>query len=414
MSFEPPQMPNPTIKALRFLAWSLVALGVLLLVVLSTHRPVNTVLRPEPPRALPPQAMPAPANTPELVTAAPPMRPVTAEIAAEVTPVPSPELPPPPAPETPEAAPAPEAPMLETPTPAPPAPALPAPEVPVEAPPASVVDVPVLAPPESLVVEVRADGTIATSTEATPEELLREIKRLQEKFDQLQETVNLVVTQMMSDVEDENHELRSEVRRLQAREQAGLLGNSVPRPGGAVIAGLAAEAANNPEPDSPVEEAPLPTAEFSFNVMKEWGREPEAVAELGGNAPTLKGVIGVVPRGSAREDVEALGRELRDKYNGYDNINVEIFDDPVAAQSFVDSQDMDANHRVLSVSKYAATGRDAVTYYVDGNGTDLSVGNLLDNAQQDAPDAEAPPVEQPAPAKAPAPPAKSKGRRSAH
>ena len=32
----------------------------------------------------------------------------------------------------------------------------------------------------------------------------------------------------------------------------------------------------------------------AFNVIEEWGRDPDAVAQLGGDAPTLKGVVGTV------------------------------------------------------------------------------------------------------------------------
>jgi len=391
MSFEPPQESGPPdipASALRIGAVLLVLLAGAMLLLLGQRDILGPLFG---------GAQNSPSNTPELATA------------------PTVVVPPAPTPNTPElATAAPPAPTPNTPalaTAAPPEPPAPAPEAP---PPPSVVDVPVVVAPESLLVAVNADGTITTAPAPTDEELLREIKRLQDKFDQLQETVNLVVTRMMADVQDENEQLRSELRRLQARDQAGLLANNaVPRPGNDVIAGLAEEAAANLPAEGEIEEAPLPTGEFSFNVMKEWGREPEAVAQLGGDAPTLKGVIGVVPRGSAREDLEQLGRELREQYGTYDNVNVEIFDDPVAAQTFVDSQEMDSSHRVLSVSKYAATGRDAITFFEDGAGTDLAIGAILDNA---APDdsietTEAAPAEDP-PAEAPPAPTSKKRRSS--
>lgn len=254
-----------------------------------------------------------------------------------------------------------------------------APEAPVAAEPAAEAPVdsgaPLVRTPEevaaeALVVEVTADGEVKTGGPVSNEEVVAELKRLQEKFDQLQETVNLVVTQMMADVETENAQLRGELQRLQARDAAGLLASTaVPRPAGELIASLGEDArAMGAEGEGfPLEEeAPLPPGEFSFTVLEEWGRDPEAVAQLGGDAPTLKGVVGMVPRGSARADVEALGRELRAKYAAYDNINIEVFDDAVAAQSFADSQVMEPEHRVLSVSKYAATGRDVIAYYEGG------------------------------------------------
>lgn len=398
MSLEPSQEPPatglPTYLLLRVFAWSLVLFAVGLLVLITQRGTIERWFNGTPPAPVAVDATPehplAQENTPALETAAPPLPPLPplplpAPAAQETappaeTPPPAETLPSTP-PNVPEPSPAESSPATEP---------VPTPEI--SQTPVSVVDVPVLASPESLLVEVRQDGTVSTQPAATQEELLREIKRLQDKFDQLQETVNLVVTQMMSDVEDENQQLRSELRRLQAREQAGLLNNAtVPRPGGELIAGLAEDAATGvplPTPEELEAQAPLPSSEFSFNVLKEWGREPEAVAELGGDAPTLKGVIGVVPRGATREDIENLGRELREQYGQYDNINVEVFDDPVAAQAFVDTQEIDSQHRVLSVSKYSATGRDNVTYYEDGQGTDIAVGAMLSNAENAPADAD--------------------------
>ena len=322
--------------------------------------------------------------------------------------------------ELPEASEVPAVPVeAEIPAPAPAeAPAVPVVEATVEAAPVvpevAVVEVPVAAP-ERVVVEVKPDGSIVEGS-ASQAELLAEIKRLNEKFDQLQETVNLVVTQMMADVESENDELRSEVRRLQARDQAGLLSSAaVPRPAGELLNSLAEEAQGMTEEEL-VDEKPLPPAEFSFKVVEEWGRDPEAVAQLGGSAPTLKGVVGTVPRGSLREDVEQLGRDLRAQYAAYDNINIEIFDDPVAAQAFADSQTMDAERRVLSISKYAATERDAMTYYENGESIEVAPDLAEEEAAPVAEEAPEVTVETTAPDEAPKvdedAPKSKRGRRS--
>lgn len=286
--------------------------------------------------------------------------------------------------------------------------------------PTAAEEVPVVAP-DHVVVEVTEDGQIVPGAIMTQAELLIEIKRLHEKFDQLQETFNLVVTQMVKDVELENEQLRAEVQRLQARDQAGLLASAaVPRPAGELLNSLAEMARGMTEEELAEEEAPQAPAEFAFNVIEEWGRDPDAVAQLGGNAPTLKGVVGTVPRGSAREDIEALGRELRAQYATYDNINIEIFDDPVAAQTYADSQTMDAERRVLSISKYAATDRDAMTYYENGESMELPAQAPEVDESEDTlplPDLGAAPVVEEAPAEeAPKPEeeasAPKRGRRS--
>lgn len=255
--------------------------------------------------------------------------------------------------------------------------------------------------PDHIVVEVTEDGKIVPGAAASQAELVAEIKRLNEKFDQLQETVNLVVTQMMSDVEDENEQLRAEIQRLQARDQAGLLSSAfVPRPAGELLNSLAEEARGMTDEELEANAAPPePPAQFTFNIISEWGRDPDAVAQLGGNAPTLKGVVGMVPRGSTREEIEQLGRDLRAQYDNYDNINIEIFDDPVAAQAFADSQTLDPERRVLSISKYAATNRDSMTYYENGESMDL--GGQLPEAEED--NADVAPAEVDAPSQEPAP-----------
>lgn len=112
----------------------------------------------------------------------------------------------------------------------------------------------------------------------------------------------------------------------------------------------------------PAEPAESP-ADFTFTVVDEWGRSPEAVAELGGTASTLIGVAGLVPRGSSRSDVVALAQELRTKYATYDNIVIEVFDSEGAAQTFADAQKVDAESRVLSIAKSKADGRDLMIYF---------------------------------------------------
>jgi len=97
-------------------------------------------------------------------------------------------------------------------------------------------------------------------------------------------------------------------------------------------------------------------------VVDEWGRSPEVVAELGGNATTLIGIAGLVPPRSAKADVTALLQQLRADYDGYDNINIEIFDSMAAAKSFAERQVVDSNHHVGSISRHKASNRDVILY----------------------------------------------------
>lgn len=128
--------------------------------------------------------------------------------------------------------------------------------------------------------------------------------------------------------------------------------------------GPSAEEMAAPEPAAP--EALPPPAEFSFTAVDEWGRDPELVAELGGDAQTLIGVAGYVPPGSRREDVEALIQDLRAQYDAYDNINIEIFDSKAAARGYAERQSVDPGHHIASISRHKSSGRDVLLYLGGG------------------------------------------------
>jgi hypothetical protein len=77
-------------------------------------------------------------------------------------------------------------------------------------------------------------------------------------------------------------------------------------------------------------------------------------------------MICVVPLGSLDEDLEQLGRELRNRFVHYDNINIEVFDDIEAAQRYADTNLTNAARRVMRVSKHTASGRDVILLMGDG------------------------------------------------
>ena len=221
--------------------------------------------------------------------------------------------------------------------------------VPVEAAP---VPVPAAAPPPE--------------TRATAEQLEAELCALRDDMRMLQSTLDLMVNKIMADLREENEQLREEVRRLNAlRGMQGMTDiNAVPRPARSLV-----DQALSEPPATP---APPPPPPFKFTIIREWGRSAEEAQKLGADTQSLKGVIGVVPAGSLRADVEKLARELRRKYDGYDNINVEVFDDPVIAQAFAANRTADPEHRVLSVSRHKASNRDAIVLLTNGKGEMIS------------------------------------------
>lgn len=211
---------------------------------------------------------------------------------------------------------------------------------------------------------VRVEMPELEAEAAGNEALLREITALREDFRQLQETLELVVGRMMADVESENLALRNELRRLgtAVQEQGGRL-PVIPGGNPDLLDEVMAQ-----QESATTQETGLPAEDFTFEIVQEWGRSPEAAAALGDNVSTLKGMVGVVPPNAYRDDIEDLGRQLRAQFDAYDNINIEVFDSLEAAQNFAERQVSNPDNRVLSVSKHKDSGRDAILY-IEGDKT---------------------------------------------
>ncbi len=251
-----------------------------------------------------------------------------------------------------------------------PGPAAPAAE---PAPAPTAVPPPNAAPPEALAPVPPEKGEAMS-------DLRKEVTGLRSEVKQLSETLDLLVNRVMKDLETENDQLRNEVRRAY---DSGASGPQVPRPGGQLIDRVLSEQPLPPPEDAgaaadaqpSAAQPPLPINKpitFSYHIIQEWGRTPEAVAEMGGGTGSLKGLVCVVPRGSQRPELEQMGRDLRAKFDDYDNINIEAFDDETAAKNYAEQNKMSPSHRVLSVSKHQASGRDAILYYE--NGTVYEIG----------------------------------------
>lgn len=107
-------------------------------------------------------------------------------------------------------------------------------------------------------------------------------------------------------------------------------------------------------------------APFSYNIVREWGRSPAQAAALGSDVSSLKGMVIVVTPGATAEALDQLGRDLHTQYAAFDNVNIEVFDDPDAADAYAQSNVANPAHRVLSVSKHKASGRDVILRTLDG------------------------------------------------
>lgn len=200
----------------------------------------------------------------------------------------------------------------------------------------------------------------------------REMQSLRSELRVLQVSLDAFMGDVANTLREENRQLRAEVQRIYALEQGDPQGvfPTVPRPGGELVDQVISDAVER----AMAEHAPryAPAQEFSYTILSEYGRDPDNPSVLDGDAPSLKGMVIVVPRGSYREDVVALGKELRGRFEPYDNINIEVFDETLAAQSFAETNiSTGPEHRILSVSRHRASGRDVIVYIQDGIATEV-------------------------------------------
>ncbi len=230
--------------------------------------------------------------------------------------------------------------------------------------------------PPTVEVQIKDNKTQQTSTlfVNSNEQLFRELQDMKVALQQIQQTLDYLVNHVIADLETENQQLRETLQRYgmsvpPATNADNLNPNTRYIPGGSVVNNITpfipdTDSTSKMPADIKQGERPaIPPQEFSFRVVEEWGRNPEVVKELNTNAPSIKGVVGVVPPNSPREKLQELARELRQKYDEYDNINIEVFDDEASAKQYVEKNLLDKEHNVLSISKHKESGRDIITIY---------------------------------------------------
>lgn len=183
-----------------------------------------------------------------------------------------------------------------------------------------------------------------------------EMSGMRKELGDLRETLDILVNQVIQDLRDENESLKKrQVKQDRAAQLSGMDSQELREE--------VHKSVGTPPPPPEEQGEPQP---LQVEVVEEWGRSQEDAAALGGKVKTLKGIIGVVPAGADQVSLAQLGRDLRQQYNLYDNINVEIFDDRAAAEGYQGKQVQNPRHRVLSVTKHLESGRDAIVVYPNG------------------------------------------------
>jgi hypothetical protein len=216
----------------------------------------------------------------------------------------------------------------------------------------------------------------AAPGEPTLKDVMEELSRLREEVAQLRDLLDARLGGEVTDLRNENERLRREVQSLSIPKESPQ--RHLPMPDKELLQGLTEP---EPRPKRSQETKPIekpsetarapeaakasPPAEFTHVVLAEWGRSPAEAAKSFPKAGSLKGMICVVPAGSRDEDLVTLAQSLHKKFASYDNINIEVFDDAEAARAFKEnrfsaSAPLPSDHRVLSISKHAASGRDVI------------------------------------------------------
>jgi regulator of replication initiation timing len=251
----------------------------------------------------------------------------------------------------------------------------PAPEV-AQTPPMPIAPMPETTQLAAAVEQYSPDEMPAMANEAV-EAVLDEITELRKEMASLRHELSGQIEDLVSELREENQALRQELTRLSALASSSKeAGSAVPVPDVKKREEpVAGEVEPAEEPVVPALPEPKgPSRPFVFTSVKEWGRSPQEAARMTPKAASLAGVVGTVPRGSGEKDLVALGLELHKKYEDHDNVHIEVFDDADAAKQYAERSVADDAHRVLSVSKHAASGRDAVLIYREGLPLDVTSG----------------------------------------
>lgn len=217
-------------------------------------------------------------------------------------------------------------------------------------------------------VQVKDNKTQQTSTLAINpnERLFRELQEMRLSLQQIQQTLDYLVNHVIADLEAENQQLKATLQNYGINpipQDTNQNPSSKYIPGSPIKDNLPSSI---PLPQMDIKQEKVSTTtpqEFYFKILEEWGRNPEVVKQMNANAPTIKGIIGVVPYGSPKEKLQELAHELRLKYDEYDNINIEIFDDETSAKEYIEKNIKNQDHNVLSISKHKESGRDIITIY---------------------------------------------------
>lgn len=185
----------------------------------------------------------------------------------------------------------------------------------------------------------------------TVEALSGEVAELRQQVARLQETLDLTLSYLVGELHEENRELRAQMRERDAaaaRSTPAAVQDSQPIPA----------AVESTPPSLPVSRVDYGDA--GYLAVKVWGRTPEQALEVSASTSSLRGMICAVPPGLSQEELIAVGKKIRSDCDGYDNVNVEVFDDESAARRYAEENVRSAQHYVMNIMRHKASGRDVI------------------------------------------------------
>jgi len=209
-------------------------------------------------------------------------------------------------------------------------------------------------------------------------QVMEELDAIRRDIARLDQSVNMIMRTRLSQLQEENRNLRRELQRLytSGMREGVLEPPRVPAPGREIFEELQMPDVSEVTPE-PVEPSGVQTQlppisavatsqsdPVQYQIVKEWGRTPEEAASL--KASSLKGMVCVVPKSTSEEALAALGKTLRAQFDEYDNLTIDVFDDLDAAQAYLNSNAPPGEHRVLTVSRHRGTQQDAVVLFRGG------------------------------------------------
>ena len=204
-------------------------------------------------------------------------------------------------------------------------------------------------------------GPAGTAPGADVQQLRGEVQDLRREVARLQETVDAALAYLVGELGDENRRLKKDIAPPDEAPQDGAVQDAAPPA--------------SPAP-APVAVPPRPPVDYGkdgYLSIKEWGRTPDQAKEMGGKVSSLRGMICAVRPGAADDELKAIGKTLRAAAAGYDNINIDVFDDEAAAHEYADQNVRSSEHFVMNITRHKASGRDVIVLVRDNGAREVIV-----------------------------------------